>query len=154
MNSELIVMTFQHRKEAKTVLKAVRAMRKSPILSVDSAVVATKGRKGEITLRPEQESAAAQECRDTQILLTLADLILCAPTKDAIDAITDRGMDGQFVREIASIMEDESSALFFLNRENSIHDADEMHSTLALFKGRIHQTSLSPAVENYLSQRL
>ena len=153
MKSELIVMTFRRRNEAKTVLKAIRAMRKSPILCLDSVVMAIKDPKGQITLRPSQESATAQENRDTQILLTLADLILCAPAKDAIDAITDRGMDSQFLREIASIMEDESSALLFLNRQNSIHDADEMRSTLTLFKGRIHQTSLSPEVEVYLSTR-
>ena len=145
MNSELIVMTFRRRNQAKTVLKAIQAMRKSPMV--------TKDRKGEITLRPRPESADAQEDRDIQILLTLADLILCASTEAAINAITDRGMDGQFVREIASIMEDESSALFFLNREDSIHDANEMRNTLALFNGRIHQTSLLPEVEAYLSKR-
>lgn len=153
MNNELIVMTFRRRNEAKTVLKAIRAMRKSPILSAESVVVATKDRKGEITLHPRHASAAAQENMDTKILLTLAELILCASNKDVIDAITDRGMDGQFVREIASIMEDESSALFFLNRENSAHDAAEMRTTLALFKGRIHLTSLTPEVEAYLSAR-
>jgi uncharacterized membrane protein len=152
MSSELMVMTFRHRNGAETVLEAVRAMRKSPILCLDSVVVATKDPKGEITLRPGQEPAAAQEDRDTQILLALADLILCAPAKDAIDATTDRGLDGRFVSEVARSMEDHSSALFVLARENSVHDARETHSALALFKGRIHQTSLSPEVEAYLSK--
>jgi uncharacterized membrane protein len=152
MSSELMVMTFRHRNGAETVLEAVRAMRKSPILCLDSVVVATKDAKGEITLRPGQELAAAQEDRDAQILLALADLILCAPAQDAIDAITDTGLDGRFVSEIASIMEDHSSALFVLARDNSVHDARETHSALALFKGRIHQTSLSPEVEAYLAK--
>ena len=152
MSSELMVMTFRRRNEAVTVLEAIRAMRKSPILYLDSVVVATRDRKGEITLRPGQEPAAAQEDRDIQILLTLAGLILCTPAKDAIDAITDRGMDGRFVSEIASIMKDHSSALFILTRENSVHDARETRRTLALFKGRIHQTSLPSEVEAYLSK--
>lgn len=152
MSSELMVMTFRHRNRAETVLEAIRAMRKSPILCLDSVVVATKDRTGEITLRPGQEPTAAQEDRDIQILLALADLILCAPAKDAIDAITDRGLDGRFVLEIASIMEDHSSALFVFAREHSVHDARETRSALALFKGRIHQTSLSPEVEAYLSK--
>ena len=151
MSSELIVMTFRHRNQAETVLNAIRAMRKSPILSLDSVVVVTKDRLGEITLVPGQPPATAQEHRDTQTLLILADLILCTPAKDAIDAMRDRGMDGRFVSEIARSMEDESSALFLLTRENSIQDAGETRSTLALFKGKIHQTSLPPGVEAYLS---
>jgi uncharacterized membrane protein len=150
MSSELIVMTFRGQNKAETVLEAIQAMRKSPILCLGSVVVAIKDRKGETTVRPGQGSAAAQEDRDTQILLTLADLILRAPAEGAIDAITDRGMDGRFVSEIARSMEGESSALFVLTRENSVHDAGETRSTLALFKGRIHQTSLPSEVEAYL----
>jgi uncharacterized membrane protein len=150
MSSELIVMTFQHRDEAQMVLEAIRAMRKSPILSLDSVVVATKDRKGEITVCPGQQSTSAQEDRDTRMLLALADLILCAPTKGAIDATADRGIDRQFVSEIARRMTGESSALFVLARENGIHDAGETRRTLALFKGRIHQTSLPSEVEAYL----
>ena len=67
MKSELIVMTFRRRNEAKTVLKAIRAMRKSPILCLDSVVMAIKDPKGQITLRPSQESATAQENRDTPL---------------------------------------------------------------------------------------
>jgi uncharacterized membrane protein len=153
MSSELTVMTFRHRNEAETVFEAIRAMRKSPILCLDNVVVASKDRNGEITLRPGQEPAAAQEDRDAQILLTLADLILCAPAQDTMDALTDRGMDGRFVSEIASSMKGEPSALFVLAREDGVHDAGETRSALALFRGRIYQTSLSPEVEAYLSNR-
>jgi uncharacterized membrane protein len=153
MNSELMVMTFRHQNKAETVLEAIRAMRKSPILSLESAVVAIKDRKGQVTLRSSREPAAAQQDRDTHILLALANLILCAPTQDAIEAITERGMDGRFVAEVARRMEDESSALFVLTREDSIHDAGETRHTLALFKGRIHQTSLPSEIEVYLSGR-
>ena len=151
MSSELLVMTFPHPSDARTVIKAIRTMRKSPILSLDSVVVVTKGRKGEIAFLPRQGSAAVKEDRDKQILLNLADLILCTGSTEVLDAIIARGMDVQFIREIALIMEDESSALFILNRENSIYDPDTMRSTLALFKGKIHQTSLFPEVEAYLS---
>jgi uncharacterized membrane protein len=153
MNSELIVMTFRYPDKADTVLAAIRAMRKSPILCLSSVVVATRDHTGEITVRPGQEPDAAQEDRDTQLLLVLAELILRAPAPDAIDAFIDRGMDGRFVSEIVKNMEGESSALFVLARENSVSDAGETHSTLALFRGRIHQTSLSSELETYLSRR-
>lgn len=150
MSSELIVMTFRHRDEAQTVLNAIRAMRKGPILSLESVVVATRDCKGEITVCPGQWSAATEEDRDTQLLLALAELILCTPSPDAIDALTHRGMDGRFTSEIVRNMEGESSALLVLARENSIHDAGETRSALALFQGRLHQTSLPPEVEVYL----
>jgi uncharacterized membrane protein len=153
MNSGLIVMTFRYPHEADTVLAATQVMRKTPILCLGSVVVATQDHTGKTTLRPGQEPAAAQEERDMQILLALAELILCAPAQDAIDVLTDEGMDGRFVSEIATRMEGESSALFVLAREDDVHDAGETRSALALFRGRIHQTSLLPEVEAYLSER-
>jgi uncharacterized membrane protein len=153
MNSELMVMTFRHRNKADTVLEAIRSMRKSPILCLGSVVVATEDHTGETTLRADQEPAGAPQDRDIQILLALADLVLCTPDQDAIDALAARGMDGRFFSEIARSLKGESSALFVLARENSVHDAGETRSTLALFKGRIHQTSLPPEVEAYLSER-
>ncbi|MEJ2737071.1 MAG: hypothetical protein P8189_26495 [Anaerolineae bacterium] len=151
MSSELMVMTFRRQNKAETVLGAIRVMRKSPILCLEKVVVATRDHTGEITIRPGQQPAAAQEDRDTKILLSLAELILGAPDQDAIDDITDRGMDGRFVSEIPRSMEDESSALFVLAREDGLHDAGETRSVLALFRGRIHQTSLPPEVEAYLA---
>jgi len=150
MSSELIVMTFQYSHKAETVLEAICTMRKSPILCLDSVVVASRDHAGEIALRPGQEPAAAQEDRDTQTLLALADLILCAPTQDAVAAVADRGLDRRFMSEIARGMEGESSALFVLAREDRVHDTGETRSALALFRGRIHQTSLAAEVEAYL----
>lgn len=153
MNNELIVMTFRDPHEADTVLAAVRAMRKSPILCLSSVLVVTKDHTGEITVRPGQEPDAAQEDRDTQLLLVLTELILRAPAPDAMDALIDRGMDRRFVSEIVRNLEGESSALFVLAREDNDHDAGETHSTLALFRGRIHQTSLPSELETHLSGR-
>jgi len=153
MNNELIVMNFRDPHEADTVLAAVRAMRKSPILCLSSVLVVTKDHTGEITVRPGQEPDAAQEDRDTQLLLVLTELILRAPAPDAMDALIDRGMDRRFVSEIVRNLEGESSALFVLAREDNDHDAGETHSTLALFRGRIHQTSLPSELETHPSGR-
>ena len=150
MNSELIVMTFRYQHKADTVLAAIRVMRKSPILCLANVVVATRDRAGEITVRPGQELAEVQKERDTQLLLALTELILRAPGPEAVRALTDRGMDGRFVSEILRNMEDESSALFVLARENSVHDAGETRNTLALFRGRLHQSSVPSEVETYL----
>ena len=151
MSSELMVMTFRHQNKADTVLEAIRSMRKSPILCLGSVVVATEDHTGEIMLRPGQELDGAQQNRDIQILLALADLVLCTPDQDAIDALAARGMDRRFLSEIERSLKGESSALFVLAYEDGVHDAGETRSTLALFKGRIHQTSLPPEVEAYLS---
>jgi len=151
MSSELIVMTFPFRHKAETVLAAVRVMRKSPILCLGSVAVATKDPTGEVTLRPGEEPAGVQENRDTALLLSLAGLILGDPAQEAVDAIVAGGLDRQFMSEVARRMAGESSALFVLAREDGVHDAGETRSTLALFRGRLHQTSLPPEVEAYLS---
>jgi uncharacterized membrane protein len=153
MNSELIVMTFRYQHKADTVLAAIRVMRKSPILCLANVVVATRDGKGEIAVRPGQELPEAQRERDTQLLLALAESILRAPAPEAVRALTDRGMDGRFLSEILRNMEDESSALFVLARENSVHDVGETRNTLALFRGRLHQTSLPPEVAAYFLEK-
>jgi len=153
MNSELIVMTFPDQHGADTVLAAMRVMRKSPILCLGSVVVASRDPTGEITVRPGQEGVAAQEDRDMQILLALTDLILCVPGPDAIDTLMDVGMDGRFVSEITTNMKGESSALFVLAHGDETLDPGETRRALALFRGKIHQTSLPPEVEAYLSDR-
>jgi uncharacterized membrane protein len=154
MSSELIMTTFRHPNRAEMVLEAIRAMRKSPILCLDSVLVASKDSTGEITLRPAQEPAATGEDSDTKILLELAGLMLFASAQDATAAIIDEGMDRRFLAEVARTMEGGSSALFVLAREDSVHDAGETRSALALFRGRIHQTTLPPEVEAYLCRNL
>lgn len=96
---------------------------------------------------------SAQAGAGKTMLLALTELIVRTPAQDAIAAITDWGKDGRFVSEIARNMEGESSALFALAREKSVHDAGETRNALALVRGRIHQTSLLPEVETYLSDR-
>ena len=150
MSSELIVMTFHQRENAITVINAIKAMRKSPILNLESSVLVKKDENGEITFLRTEKSAVAQEDYDALVLLSLAKLILGTPPEGAIDMLIEKGVDRRFVKEIVGIMEDESSTLFFLTRENSVHDADELRRTLALFKGKIHQTSLLPEAEAYL----
>jgi uncharacterized membrane protein len=152
MSSELIVMTFRRQDRAETVLEAIRSMRKSPILCLGSVVVAIKDSAGEITLRPAQEPAADGDDRDTKILLDLVGLMLRVPAKDATDAIMDGALDRRFISGVVTSMEGESSALFVLAYEDGVHDAGETRSTLALFRGRIHQTSLSLEVEAFLSE--
>lgn len=150
MNIELIVMTFPHQADADTILKAIQAMRKSPVLNLESSVLVTRNQDGQLIFCTSQESATAQESSDAQILLSLAELILGNQSEDAVRALTERGMDHRFVTEIERSMNDKASALFFLARENHVHDAGEMHRTLALFKGIIYETSLPPQVEAYL----
>lgn len=151
MSSELIVMTFPFRHKAETVLAAIRVMRKSPILCLESVAVATKYPTGEVTLGPGEEPAGVQENRDTALLLSLAGLILGDPPEEAVDAIVDRGLDRLFMSEVARRMAGESSALFVLAREDGVHDAGETRSALALFRGTIHATRLPPEAEEYLS---
>lgn len=152
MSSELTVVTFRHRDEARTVLEAIRAMRRSPILSLDSVVVVTKDQGIEIILCPRHESAADRQDRDAELQLSLAKMVFGMPSEGAINALTEHGIDGHFLREIARTMEDKSSALLFLTRESAGYDPAVLRSTLALFKGTVHQTSLSAEVEDYLSR--
>jgi len=150
MSSELIVMTFPHRGDAKTVLKAMMTMRKSSILGLESSVLVTKSRQGCFTYHPK-ESDIVQGNSDTQILLSIAQLTFDPPQEGVVGPLKEKGLDDRFIKNLATVMEGQASALFILLEKGRGFDNREILNTLALFKGTIHQTSLLSDVEDYLT---
>ena len=151
MSSKLIVMTFPHRRDAKTVLKAMETMRKSPILNLDNSVLVTKNKRGCFTYQ-YNEMKEAQGNRKIRILLSLAQLIFDPSHEAAVSPLIKKGLDDRFMRDIAEVMQEDASALFLLIDKESGFDNHEILKTFALFKGTIHQTSLITEVEDHLSK--
>ena len=151
MSSKLIVMTFHHRGDAKTVLKAMETMRKSPILNLENSVWVTKDKGGSFTYL-YNESDDAQGNREIRILLSLAQLIFDPSQEAGVSPLIKKGLDYHFMKDIAAVMQEDSSALFLLVDKESGFDNHEILNTFALFKGTIHQTSLLSEVEDHLSK--
>lgn len=162
MNSDLIVITFDDEDEAVKVLDAMQSMRKEPLLKLEQAVVVTKDQAGKVRLRQTRDLAAGGTVAGESVLSLLAGLIFGRSfgivwgidVGKAVRDLTGYGFDENFLTAVDKTMENNSSAIMFLVRRDSTSDPNEVLKVLTLFRGKIHQTTLSPQTEAYLEQVL
>ena len=153
MASELIVAAFPHRTEAGTVLDALRSMRKAPVLELENAVVVSRKPDGTVALHREEVLSSGRSGEDRVLLKSFARLLWGAGAEGAADARVCKGMDEHFVRETVKAMKDNGSAVLILARPGDVHDADETINVLALFRGKICRTTLTPEAEAFLLEK-
>ena len=162
MNSDLIVITFDDEDEAEKVLDAMQSMRKEPLLSLEQAVVVTKDRLGRVRLHQTRDLTAGGSVAGESVLSLLAGLILGSAlgvvwgidVGEIMGVLTEHGFDEKFMTTVEKTMGDNTSAILFLVRRDSTSDPAEVLKVLTLFRGKIHQTTLSPQAEAYLEMVL
>jgi uncharacterized membrane protein len=162
MKSDLIVITFDDADEALKVSEAMQAMRKKPLLNLEQSVIVTRDRTGKIRLHQTRDITEIGTVANGEILGLLAGLIFGSPmgvvwgvdVGEKMHELTRRGFDEKFVRMIEQVVGNNTSAIVFLVRGDGRSDRDEVLKVLALFKGKVHHTTLSPEVERYLAQVL
>ena len=143
MHNDLIVMTFDREEEAQIVYDSLRSMRKSPLLGLENTAMVTVDSSGSATFHQERKLPGDSEATGGDVLSLMADLIFGDPPEETLRTLTEEGFDERFVEKLARTMGVNSSALLFLVDYNSMSDTSELLSILALFRGKIHQTTLS-----------
>ena len=146
MNSDLIVMTFEGSGMAQIVHNSLGAMRKSHILGLDDAAVVAKSGDGQFRLQSEPQVS-------TGLVDLLADLLFCS-LESTPAAGTQVQLDVDFVAAVESALHNSGSALLFHVHPDSPSDSCELLDALALFRGTIHQTTLSPQGQAVLREML
>lgn len=147
MNSDLIVMTFDDHEMAQTVYKALLVMRKSQVLGLGETVIMVKDGAGQVRLQQRTQVT-------TGLASLLAEMILGSPERAALgaDGVT---LDDEFVGTVVSALRHNNcSALLFFLDSDSLSDTCELLNALALFRGTIHQTTLSPQSEALLRRMI
>jgi uncharacterized membrane protein len=142
VNSDLIVMTFDDGKMAETVYGSLRVMRKNQVMGLDESVILTRDGHGQAQVLPGSPGGAG-----------LADLLaqlVFASTERAVLVRAGVNLDEQFVASVVSALRDCGSALLFFVQSESLSDTGELINALALFRGIIHQTTLSSQDEAVL----
>jgi uncharacterized membrane protein len=145
MNSDLIVMTFEGVEMAESIFNSIGAMRESQILGLDDAAIVTNDGDGRFKLRiaPQAKSGLAG----------LLAHLLCSPDRIPPGGLSAK-MDDEFVAAVQSAMRKSGSALLFNVHPDSLSDTYELLDALALFRGTIHQTTLSPQSRALLREML
>ncbi len=142
MHNDLIIMTFDHEEDAQRIYDALHIMQKSPLLGLEDATMVTVDSTGNATFHQKRKLLPEPGTTNGDLLSLIADLIFGDPTKVSPRAMAREGLDEHFLKKVSRMMGNNSSALLFLVSYNDVSDASELLSTLALFRGKIHQATL------------
>jgi uncharacterized membrane protein len=139
-------MTFDDGEMAQVVYSSLQAMRKSRVLGLDDSVILTKDGAVRAQVHPGSPTR-------TGLAELLAEIVFPCSGR-VVPAEAGARLDDQFVEPVASALCDNGSALLFFVESDSLSDTRELLDALALFRGTIHQTTLSPQDEAVLRRML
>ena len=165
--SELIVVAFEEPNKADEVLNELRTLQKGYLIDLEDAVVAVRRSDGKVQLKQSVNlvgMSAASGGLWGAVGGTLVGLLFLNPligfamgtmvgagTGALAGALSDYGIDDNFVRELAKTLSPNSSAIFILVRKMQ---PEKVLSDLSRFRGRVLRTSLSPDQEARLQAAL
>ncbi len=156
--SNLIVMTFPDRNEASQVRKTLRDLERGGRVSLDDAAVIVKDADGKLDVdyvvdRGVKFGAIGGGLLGLVLsfLFPLAGLVLGAAGGALVGRMADLGIDQQFVKDVSTSLQPNSSALFVI-----VRDADPtiVISALEPYQGTLYHTTLDPTVEAELRHAL
>ena len=143
MRNDLIAAAYESVGLAQGVYDSLQNMRKGPLLGLQNVVIVTKSGDGKVIITLKKELPAAPGNTNAELLTFIAEMIFSDSQNEMVQGLVDGGLDELFLEKFSRATDTNSSALLFLLSYNSMSDVDELLSMLALFKGRIYQTTLS-----------
>lgn len=165
--SELVCIAFRDPNTADLALNKLQALQKEYLVELEDACVVVRDGSGQVHLKQAVQlvgPAALGGASFGALWGTLIGLLFLNPLAGlvvgagigagsaALSAkLTDYGISDDFIRDLGSTIEPNSSALFVLLRKIN---ADKVLPELGQFQGRVLKTSLSDADEQRLRDAL
>lgn len=165
--AELVAIGFDTQEEADRVLTELHRLQKEYLIDLNDAVVAVRSDDGKVRLKQSVGTVgigAASGGLSGIFWGTLVGLLFLNPlaglalggaigagTGALAGALTDYGIDDNFIRSLAENMPPGSSALFILVRKVQ---PEKVLQEISKFNGRVLRTSLSPEQEQRLGEAL
>lgn len=145
VTARLIVIVFPTENRANDVFRALGAMRHRELYNLDEVLLAARSRAGMVTVSTLGSGSRSETEHPIE---TIANLILAQADAGKTGDRDSQNMiiDPHFVTAVASKMDDEFSALFFLIRDRPVGVAAELSNVLSLFRGQIAHTTLATDV--------
>ena len=159
MDSNIVVLRFDGKSQAENMLSIFDDMQERGIVTLEDAVIASRGPGDNIEIEQTQSVTGKYTLRGSGIGL-LAGLLLGGPVGGLVGgtvagavagAMKDVGMDDKFIRETSEMLTPGSSALFLMGKAD---DPDKFLDELRPFKALVATTSLSAEQENRLKRTL
>lgn len=146
--SDLIVIGFDDTQKADQVLNELTQLQKEHLVALDDAVVVIKSSDGKVKIKQSYNLAAAGAVKGS-IWGGIIGVIFLNPLLGAAvgagagalqGILTDIGINDDFIKELGSTIENNTSALFILVRK---YTPDKVIAELRPYGGKVLNTSLS-----------
>ncbi len=145
--SDLIVIGFPDEFKADEVLINLRRLELDYLIDLEDAAIVVRNQDGKVRVKQSQELIASGALSGGfwGLLIGLMFLepllgILGAAVGALSGALTDIGIDDNFIRELGNTIEPGTSAIFILVRKST---PDKVLEDLSKFEGKVIRTSLS-----------
>lgn len=148
MQSDLIIITFLQEDEAFQARQALEIMRGKQLFGLDNAALVTRDRTGRASVHQRWDLPAYPRGRQRNLPVLFADALFGCTPEEGAQRLADAGLDEIFLKEVATALEPEGSALLIYVPSEAIADTRRLLDALELFDGKLHHTSMPAAVEN------
>ena len=146
--SSLIAVGFKDEFTADAVLLELRKLQKEHLIDLEDAAVVIRDKDGKVKIKQTQELTTAGALSGGFWGLLFGFIFFNPLLGWAVGAIaggisgalSDIGIDDNFIREVGSTIEPDTSAIFVLVRRAT---PDKVLEDLSRFKGKVLKTSLS-----------
>ena len=145
--SDLIVIGFPDEFKADEVLLDLRKLEREYLIDLEDAAIVVRKKDGRVQIKQTQElvTAGALSGGFWGLLIGLMFFepmlgILGAAVGALSGALTDIGIDDNFIQELGNTIEPGTSAIFVLVRKST---PDKVLDDLSKFEGKVLRTSLS-----------
>lgn len=157
--ANLVVITFTNEGDAEKVRDSLRQLQHAGRLSVDDAAVVVKDAEGKIHLKHEVDRGVKMGAVGGSLLglliagifFPVAGLVIGAAGGAAVGALTDKGIQKSFVKEVGDALQPGNSALFVIGRDA---DPNAVLAVLRNYEGKVYHTTLDPEDEAALQSAL
>jgi uncharacterized membrane protein len=145
--SDLIVIGFRDRYKADEVLLELRKLEREHLLDLEDAAILVRDNDGKVKVKQTQELVASGALGGALWGLLIG-LIFVQPILGIFGAavgalsgaLTDLGINDNFIRELGNTIEPGTSAIFVLVRKST---PDKVLEDLSKYEGKVIRTSLS-----------
>ena len=158
--SHIIAITFANPHEAERVRQALSEVENEGRLNLDDSAVVLKDAHGRVHVHNEVDTGVKVGALGGGLLGLLIGFIFGGPIGSMLvgvlggalmGSLAQMGVDKGFMKDVEEAMPPDSSALFFLLRDD---EPDAAIAALEPYQGTVYHTSLSPEDEETLRQAL
>jgi uncharacterized membrane protein len=159
VESNIIALGFESESAAEDMLSTFMHLQEQGLVTIDDAVVATRGPGKNVEIRQTRSETAKHALRGTGIGL-LAGLLLGGPIGGLVGgaaigaiagALKDQGIDDKFINNVSTALRPNSSSLFLMGKAE---DREKFLEEIRPFKALVATTTLSDEEEKTLREAL